>query len=368
MSTILIAFFTSFILQVMIICSSKWHLNFSGDHDIQSIQKVHKSSVPRIGGLGILIALSLATYLRTIFIGDSVSLLLKILLFCLLPTFIVSIIEDIVKNIGVTMRLIATCISAFLFTYTFQSCITRVELPWIDSLLMLPLVAPIFTCVAITGLTNAYNLIDGFNGLASMVAMITLVGVGYIAFKVGDPEIFIATLTITAAIAGFFLFNYPKGSLFLGDSGAYTLGFFVATFCVAIITRHKEISPWFAILINAYPLSETIFTIWRRTVHRGRDATQPDAIHFHSLIYRRWLSLHTSNLSHWQLNARTSPFLWLISILAITPAVLWWNNTLLLEIFSGIFLVSYVYLYRSLVHFRMPWFIRLIITNWTKRD
>lgn len=135
-----------------------------------------------------------------------------------------------------------------------------------------------------TGLANAYNIIDGFNGLASMVGIITLLAIAYMGFLFFDPTIIYLSLVMAGAILVFFIWNYPRGLIFLGDGGAYLIGFWIAALSILLTCRHQEISPWLALLINGYPILETLFTIYRRRFHQGKGPGQPDCIHFHTLI------------------------------------------------------------------------------------
>jgi hypothetical protein len=104
-------------------------------------------------------------------------------------------------------------------------------------------------------------------------------------------------------------------------------------------------------------VTETLFTIWRRSVHQGKNPGLPDAAHFHSLIYRRvvrWAEVNQSIevKDPFIRNAKTSPYLWVLSSLGLIPAILFWNNTLALEICSVLYCLIYIYLYQSIVRFR----------------
>jgi UDP-N-acetylmuramyl pentapeptide phosphotransferase/UDP-N-acetylglucosamine-1-phosphate transferase len=198
-----------------------------------------------------------------------------------------------------------------------------------------------------------------------MVGMIALMAIAYVAFRVGDIPMVIMPLALIGSIAGFFIWNYPRGLIFLGDGGAYLIGFWIAISSILIINRNSQISPWFALVINAYPVFETLFTIWRRKVHQGKSPGLPDAAHFHSLIYRRllrWAYVPKMNFngteSAFSANAKTSPYLWLLSSMAIMPGVLWWNLTWVLQLSCVIFCISYWWIYKSIVHFNTP--------NWLK--
>jgi UDP-N-acetylmuramyl pentapeptide phosphotransferase/UDP-N-acetylglucosamine-1-phosphate transferase len=74
----------------------------------------------------------------------------------------------------------------------------------------------------------AFNIIDGYNGLSSMVAVIILAGIAYVAFQVEDHAIMIAALAMIGALAGSLVLNYPRGLFFLGDGGAFLIGFWIA--------------------------------------------------------------------------------------------------------------------------------------------
>lgn len=181
-------------------------------------------------------------------------------------------------------------------------------------------------------------------------------GLAYIGFLFQDVAILSLSLIMMGAILGFFIWNYPRGLIFLGDGGAYLIGFWIATLSVLLIARHPSISPWFALLINAYPILETLFTIYRRKIHQGKSPGLPDGIHFHTLIYRRILNSATvkSKFDLLDANARTAPYLWVLSSFAVVPAILWWQSTPTLIAFALLFTISYVWLYTKIVRFKTP--------------
>jgi UDP-N-acetylmuramyl pentapeptide phosphotransferase/UDP-N-acetylglucosamine-1-phosphate transferase len=116
------------------------------------------------------------------------------------------------------------------------------------------------------------------------------------------------------------------------------------------------------LLVNAYPIFETLFTIWRRLIYKGRNPSIPDGVHFHSLIYRRimrWTIPKSYSINqHYMVNAKTSPYLWAISSLGVIPATLFWQSTTILMGFTLVFTLIYIYLYRRMVRFDRPrWFI-----------
>lgn len=354
MFSLIISFFASLLATLLIIRYEHIHKKFTGDHNLDGPQKFHTISVPRIGGVGIAIGLLLAEIAYNL-TPKTLTISSVIFLGCCIPAFGIGLLEDLTKQVGVKTRLTGTAISAGLAGYLFNTWIARLDIPFIDLIFAVPTISILFTCFAVAGLSNAYNIIDGFNGLASMVAIITLLAIGYVGFIVQDMAVVHLSLMMIGAIAGFFVWNYPRGLIFLGDGGAYLIGFWIAMISVILISRNSQVSPWFALLVNAYPIFETLFTIWRRRVHQGKNPGLPDGIHFHSLIYRRvmkWANINHS--SSYLANAKTSPYLWILSSLAVFPAMIFWNNSLILQAFTLLFCLSYLWVYRRLVTFRTP--------------
>ena len=360
MSSLLLSFFSALLSILFIIRYQHLHKRWSADSDLSGPQKFHTASVPRIGGLGIFFALlitGIAAYLQSLNYWQE----LLLLSLAALPAFGLGIAEDLTKHISSTWRLFGTAISAGIAGYFLNAWISNLGIAGIDQLLAIQAVSVLFTCFAVAGLANAYNIIDGFNGLASMIAIIALLAISYVAFQVQDKMIIYLALTMAGAIGGFFIWNYPRGLIFLGDGGAYLIGFWVGILSILLVSRNSLVSSWFAILVNAYPIFETLFTIWRRLVHQGKNPSLPDGAHFHSLIYRRMVKwAYGPNLlpdQEYLTNSRTSPYLWVISSISIIPAILWWKRPFALMLCALIFVVIYIVLYRAVVRFKKPsWF------------
>jgi UDP-N-acetylmuramyl pentapeptide phosphotransferase/UDP-N-acetylglucosamine-1-phosphate transferase len=357
MSSLLVAFFSSFIATLFIIRFKHLHQHFSADADFSGPQKFHTHAVPRIGGISIAVGLLIATLFRLK--SPSPPSLEIMLLVCAIPTFAIGLTEDLTKKVSVRLRLLFTAIAAALLVYLVPLQITRLDIPYIDLLLTIPIVSAVLTIFAITGLANAYNIIDGFNGLASMVGVITLIAIAYLGFILADPLLTHLSLIMAAAILGFFIWNYPRGLIFLGDGGAYLIGFWIASISILLTYRHQEVSPWFALLVNGYPIMETLFTIYRRIIHQEKSPGQPDGIHFHTLVYRRILMNNHQDKNVFSANARTAPYFWILTGLSMVPAVLWWQSTPVLMGACLLFTASYVWLYASIVKFKTPRWLHL---------
>ncbi len=127
-----------------------------------------------------------------------------------------------------------------------------------------------------------------------------------------------------------------------------------------LTTRHPQVSLLAPLLLVAYPVFETLFSMYRRRVIQKRPMTQPDGSHLHTLIYRR-LKRGTVDSSgvrgSTRGNSGTSPYLWLLNAVAVLPAVVWWNDPPVLALSLAIFIMIYLDLYWRIVTFRSPFWL-----------
>lgn len=357
MSVLVLSFIVCLFLTLCIVRSSHVHGRFTTDSDLSGVQKFHSVVVPRVGGVGIFLGVFLALS-ASYFQNGEISIFGLLLLLSALPAFLSGLTEDITKKVSVKIRLLATILSAGLAGYVLNAWLSSVQILGIDDLILAyPLAAVAITCFAVAGVANAFNIIDGYNGLSSMVAVIILTGIAYVAFQVGDSAILIAALAMIGALAGFLVWNYPRGLIFLGDGGAYLIGFWIAELSVLLTARHPEVSKWFPLLLCFYPIFETLFTIYRRVVLKRVHPGMPDASHLHQLIYMRIVRRAiTSNddETKTQQNAMTSPYLWVLALLSVIPAILFWRYHMALKGFAALFAISYVWFYWSIVRFKVP--------------
>lgn len=362
MTSFLLSFLISALLTLLIIKGAHLH-RATLDSDLSSVQKVHAQAVPRIGGMGIFLAV-LLTEIVTLWRAPAIGQTLALLLVCSAIAFVGGIVEDFTKNVSALRRLVLTMLAAAAGFYLLDARIERID--WFGPILSLDYlwISLPFTVLAVAGIANAVNIIDGFNGLASVVTICMLLSLGYVAWQVGDGFVLVSALIVAGAIAGFLVWNYPAGLIFLGDGGAYFIGFMLGELSVLLVKRNPEVSAWYAALLLIYPVFETVFSAYRRTFLRGQSPSVPDGIHLHSLIFRRlvlWAVGREARADARALtrrNALTSPYLWLLSLMAVAPATLFWRYTEILIAFCLLFIVSYVWLYARIVRFKAPrWMI-----------
>jgi UDP-N-acetylmuramyl pentapeptide phosphotransferase/UDP-N-acetylglucosamine-1-phosphate transferase len=194
-----------------------------------------------------------------------------------------------------------------------------------------------------------------------MCVVMMLLAIAYVAGQVGDATIATLALAGAGAVLGFFVWNYPAGLIFLGDGGAYFIGFYVAELGILLLQRNPQVSPLFPLLMVIYPVFETLFSMYRRKVVRGRAIGMPDGVHLHSLVYRRvlrWAIGREDAAALTRRNSMTAPYLWLLCMLAVGPSVLFWDDSRMLGGFILLFALSYTVLYGMIVRFKVPRWLR----------
>jgi UDP-N-acetylmuramyl pentapeptide phosphotransferase/UDP-N-acetylglucosamine-1-phosphate transferase len=363
MLNLALGFVSCFLVTFLIVRYAGLCGNLAFDHDLKSVQKMHSAPVPRVGGVAIVGAVGITFGIGALF-GTNPRAEPFLLLLCATPVFLGGVIEDLTKRVSPAVRLLCAACSALAGACLLHAIIGRVDLPLIDHALIFTPIAIGLTLLTISGLTNAVNLIDGFNGLAAGVAILVFGSISYVSHQVEDWMVLAVSLTMIGTILGFLIWNYPAASIFLGDGGAYFIGFVMAELVVILIARHPNVSAWYAAVVTIYPTFETVFSIYRRRLVRNRPAGEPDGVHLHSLIYKRLVRRGLASSStrvRSRRNAKVSPYLWTLSMISIVPATLFWQLPIVLFFAAAVFAVIYVWLYASIVKFRTPrWMISYI--------
>lgn len=328
-----------------------------GSDEITGVQKFHSHWAPRLGGVPMFLAVAssllLTAWATKLYVAETCYLLI-----CVLPAFGIGLLEDLTRKVGVSTRLLMTVIAAGLGWWLLGAKLHKLDWPVIDHFLTLwPLAALALTLFAVSGVAHAVNIMDGYNGLSSFYMLIALGALAWVAHNVGDPLIFRFALLSCGAILGFLVWNFPRGLIFMGDSGAYLLGFLFAELAILLVVRNPGISSWCPLLLMALPIWETLFSMARRVRHGFSSLGLPDALHLHHLIYRRLVKRFGPSKSpdvRLKRNSLTSVYYWLFSIICAIPAVLFADRPNLLMALALLVVVAYLLLYRSLVRFSAP--------------
>ncbi|MEN9946147.1 MAG: hypothetical protein RLZZ293_533 [Pseudomonadota bacterium] len=338
----------------IIIRTYSWHRYLTADEQFSGLQKFHKISTPRIAGLAIFIsAWLLASY-------GLISKLLwaKFFIKLLLPTsmvFLVGFAEDLIKEIKPFHRLFLVILACIVGIYAVQiiNLVTHTNVNLLDYLLRFQLISVIVTIFILLGATNAFNIIDGYNGLCLTTFSTILITCLLIAYQVNYHYLDQTIIILLGAVLGVILWNYPNGKIFLGDGGAYLLGFIATLILLELSQKITNYSPFTSLLIMIYPISETLLSIYRKKFLRGRSPFKPDRLHFHMIVYSRLIKHEVNNRNA----AVVIKMLWLI-FPQLVVAFFSYKQQSMIILAIIIYLTMYFWIYFRIIQFKTPKFIK----------
>lgn len=324
------------------------------ERDLGARQATHTRPTPRVGGIGIILAMTLGC----IYYADQLGNDLLLSLTSGLVVFWVGLREDIHRNVSPRARLLAAFVSAAL-----AIALTRTVVP---DLGLFPgsLLQWVFPAIAITllwsaGTCHALNLIDGLNGLSSIYSTSAAVGFFVIAGYTGDGDIQIVAGLLIAALLGFFILNWPFGRIFLGDAGAYGIGHVLAWLGIVLVARNPSVAGMAVLLLLFWPVCDTLFSILRRRLTR-KATDQPDRLHFHHLAVRALPLLRKRN----RIGQFDNPLATILLVpffgMPIISGVVLWDYpvaaTIALAMYIALFAIAYVVAMRYFTshRFRQP--------------
>lgn len=315
-----IAFLQTLLLSLIITPYTKQLAGKLGAVDIPNNRKVHTQPIPRLGGLGIFVTLiiTLEMYyflfpqLFSYIVSDSAQSLMNLnqgllLIGALSLVFFMGVWDDI-KTLEPAPKFTIQFLAASVIYFA------GFEIDIFKSVIMVGgfniglLISYLITVLWIVGITNAFNLIDGLDGLASGIAIIALSTIAMISLIQGQLGIGLASLLLGGAIMGFLWYNFRPATIFLGDSGSLFLGFALALLSIESFTKT---STAFAIFVPLFalglPIIDTLLSIIRRFfswfMPANKQGTekfsigkalkslfQPDKSHIHHQLINRGVS------------------------------------------------------------------------------
>ncbi len=265
----LVAFLVSLISMPLIIkFSTKFNI-----FDYQDARKIHSGNISRLGGVGIAISFFVCTAVYFLITDASLFIEYLPIISAGLIIFVFGFIDDIVTLraiVKLLIQIVATCLVIF-----SGNRFTQIG-PWqIPSAL-----SYIFTFCWVIGVVNAFNLIDGLDGLCGSLAFTTTLTLGII-YTLSGNNISVICFILAASILGFLCFNWPPAKLFMGDCGSQFLGFMLATLPLIPADSVIEFNKFLIIAsVAAFPIFDTIAAIWRR-IRDKRPIMSPDKSHLH---------------------------------------------------------------------------------------
>ena len=244
-------------------------------YDTVNARKIHSGNIPRLGGIAIALSFFI-TIIALFLFGNTLSLKNSLpLIITGILIFSFGILDDIIELRAIFKLIVQLAASTIVTANGFY-------FHQIFGLILPKYVGMAFTFCWIFGIINAYNLIDGLDGLCGILAFSTLITLGTILFG-SYTEGSAVCFVLAASVLGFLIFNWPapNAKIFMGDGGSQFLGFMIATIPLYSSKSDFEFNKFLIMLvIVSFPMIDTIAAIWRR-IRDHRPIMSPDRLHLH---------------------------------------------------------------------------------------
>ena len=322
---------------------SKYSHKFKGgallDKDFIKPQAFHDTPVTRSGGVAVILSFSIFLIIYNL-LYDQV---LYDYIFISYSVFLVGFLDDLRININPFKRLIIMIFLVFTFILILPIKISNIDLAFLNLLLSSHIFSSIFVLLCFLFIINGANLIDGFNGLLTINLIIINVILTYINFNNGDLEFSILLISQVIILFSFLLFNFPNAKIFLGDSGAYTLGAMTGLNTIITNNLNPSVSSFFFCTLLFYLFFEVFFSFLRKILEK-KSPIHPDDKHLHMLSFYKISNFYGKSRGNY-LNSIIINFLYLILIL---PGLYLMKDPQLSQYWFFILLLIYTLIYSRL--------------------
>ncbi len=247
------------------------------DHATET-RKKHATPIPRIGGLPLMLAVSLGLVLILTQLPEHSSNWFPIL-FGSVAMYALGLRDDI-KPLGARVKLLGQ-VAAAVLVYWLGLSIESFSYPGTSGSIELGLWSMPVTVFWLIAVPNIVNLIDGFDGLATGLGLCMSVTLGIVGLHAEQVAVACYAFTMAGALLGFLVFNFPPARIYLGDGGAYLIGFTIAALSLTSSNKGSVAAVLFVTLVAlGVPILDTTFALLRRAL-RGYPLFHADDEHFH---------------------------------------------------------------------------------------
>ena len=337
--TAFLGLISSFIFALLI--STLFRFWNKKDVNINKKRAAHVLPTSRLGGLGVG-----ASMLFVVLLNEN-AWHLEIAL-ASFPIFLAGLMEDFGKPVKPGLRLTVGAISAAIFIFFEEHVINDIGIIGVDKILAYWPISMAFTIFCIVALINALNFIDGINGLASGKTMIAAFALLLLANEYNEPNLTLLGIAIFSATLGLFMLNFPQGRVFLGDAGAYTLGFLLAVSFITLQSKNSEISAWAIMLIIFWPIVDMAHAILRRRLKQNR-ADRPDFLHFHHVVMRSLIIYSGGRLTKSSANPLATAIILPLASIPVALGVIYHKHDIVCFMLFCVFAIFFGLLHRNLI-------------------
>lgn len=244
-------------------------------------RKVSTRSIPHVGGIGMAVGTLLAIAVVGILFDDRSNATLSLLARILLPIgLIVALgLADDTKNLRASQKMTMQIFSAIVLVLSGIQLLTGARSLDQSSVFVL-----LFTSFYLVGMSSSVNLVDGLDGLAAGLSLISAATFGMLAFLLEAQALVFVSLALVGACAGFLIYNFPPGRIYMGDTGSMFLGMMLGIIACSFTMLQPTINTFFGVgLILAIPMLDTLLAIARR-VALHTPVFQADSLHMHHVL------------------------------------------------------------------------------------
>jgi UDP-GlcNAc:undecaprenyl-phosphate/decaprenyl-phosphate GlcNAc-1-phosphate transferase len=254
-------------------------------------RRLHTKAVPRLGGVAIyfscLIAVSMLPFVDNL-LTQTLNVFRSDILIAFIPATLVLVlgIVDDLRGTNAIVKFTVLGLIASLF-YFLGGHIDALSIPIVGSVQLPVALSFTLTVLWLVGIANAFNLIDGMDGLATGAALFSSLVILIVSLSQGQPLMIVVALVLCGSLAGFLRYNFNPASIFLGDSGALFVGFTLAS--LSVLSAQKAtttVAIVIPILAFGFPMVDTAITMGRRLISR-RPIFQGDNEHIHHMLLAR---------------------------------------------------------------------------------
>ncbi len=332
--------FSLFFYKYFLLILNKYNSKLLIDDQFTKPQAFHESPISIAGGVCIFFSL-LIVYLDFLLLKNI--FFLEYLSFCTL-FFLLGFLDDIKIDIKPKTRLILMIIFLIvLIKYnSFYIDKTGIEIlnNWLENSKIFSL---IFVCLCFLFVVNGANLIDGYNGLLGIHSLIILVNLFIINYLGQNTDLASLLFFGILILIIFLTFNFPKAKIFLGDSGSYLLGAFIAISAIKTSIENPTISPFYFCIILFYLFFEVFFSFFRKLIKEKQSPILPDKKHLHMLLYKILLKNNNNKLKS---NYYVSIIINLIYLILTIPPIFMMKDGQFCKYYSLLFFITYIFSYK----------------------
>ena len=336
---IFLLFLGYFVNKYLLLILKKKKTKLLLDDQFKKIQAFHYQLTYRIGGITFfflfaIVSLYLFSY-KNIFLAEYLAFASLF--------FFLGLFDDLKIYIPPKFRLLAMIGILIFLIIQNEFYIEKSGLKFLNDLLSIDIFALIFMCLCFLFIINGSNLIDGFNGLLGIHASIIFIVLFAINIITGNSGLAYTLFYLLILTLIFLKFNFPKAQMFLGDSGAYLVGAFIAVSVINTSILNPSISPFFFCILLFYLFFEVFFSFFRKLFIVRQSPLFPDKKHLHMLLYKLLLKKNKSRLIS---NYTVSIYLNLIYLLILIPGIFFMKDGLFCRYYFFLILIFYISFYK----------------------